>query len=102
MSTAWKTHERTTAKALGGTRQSRGANFGQSLPDIEHSIFSVECKYRKQLPRLLRLGLDQASHYDENKVPVLVVKERNQKGSLVVMRTRDFTSLFGSLPEPQD
>lgn len=31
------------------------------LPEVSHPIFSVETKYRRQLPRLLRLGLVQAA-----------------------------------------
>src|SRR5262245_48188291 len=64
MSQAWTAAERQAARALSGTRNSRGGDFGQSAPDVEHPLFSVEVKYRKQLPRLLRLGLEQATSYD--------------------------------------
>lgn len=97
MSNAWKEHERQAAKLLGGKRHSRGADFGTSAPDVEHPLFSVECKYRKTLPRLLRLGLEQAASYDTTKPPLLVVKERHQRGALVVMRLADFTDLVGAL-----
>jgi hypothetical protein len=97
MSTAWKSAERHAAKALGGQRNSRGGDFGKSAPDVEHPLFSVECKYRKQLPKLLREGLAQASRYDPTKPPLLVVKERYQKGALVVMQLADFTDRVGSL-----
>jgi len=99
---AWKQTERQAAKALGGKRVSRGANFSVSAPDVEHPLFSVECKYRKQLPRLLRLGLEQAQSYDSTKPPLLVIKERYQHGALVVLRLSDFVDLFGPLtPEPK-
>jgi len=97
MSPAWKNAERSSAKALGGTRNKRGADFSKSMPDIEHPLFSVECKYRKVLPRLLRLGLEQAARYDAGKPPLLVVKERHQKGALVVLRLGDFVDLVGPL-----
>ncbi|MBM4255922.1 MAG: hypothetical protein FJ147_08500 [Deltaproteobacteria bacterium] len=97
MSTAWKQAERQTAKALGGVRTKRGSDFSQSMPDVEHPLFSVECKYRKALPRLLRLGLAQARAYDSSKPPLLVVKERYQQGALVVLHLSDFVDLFGSL-----
>ena len=42
----WKRHERETARALGGQRNSRGGDFGQSMADVEHPLLSVECKYR--------------------------------------------------------
>lgn len=102
MSQVWKTHERQTAKMLGGTRRSRGANFSQSLPDVEHSIFSIECKHRKSLPRLLRLGISQAEKYDECKLPILVLREKFKREALVVLKLKDFTSLFGQLPEPEE
>jgi hypothetical protein len=49
---------------------------------------------------LLRLGLEQASRYDRGKPPLLVVKERYQKGALVVLKLADFVDLFGPLTEP--
>lgn len=97
MSAAWKNVERQAAKALGGKRNQRGADFSQSMPDVEHPLFSVEVKYRKALPRLLRLGLAQAVEYDPTKPPVLVIKERYQKGALVVMKLTDFVDLVGPL-----
>ena len=99
MSAAWKRHERKTARALGGRRNSRGANFGQSAPDVSHDLFSIECKVRAKLPQLLRIGLEQAASYDQNKVPVLVVRQKHQRGSLVVLKMSDFASLFGGLTE---
>ena len=99
MSQAWKAAERQAAKVLGGKRNSRGADFGKSAPDVEHPLFSVECKYRKQLPRLLRLGLEQAADYDRNKPPLLVVKEKGMHGALVVLRLADFIDVVGPLQE---
>lgn len=97
MSATWKNTERLAAAALGGRRNQRGADFSKSLPDIEHPLFAVEVKYRKLLPRLLRIGLEQAARYDPKKPPLLVVKERYQHGALVVMRLTDFTDLVGPL-----
>lgn len=100
MGAAWKNAERHVARSLGGKRNQRGADFSKSMPDVEHALFSVECKYRKTLPRLLRLGLEQAARYDQSKPPLLVVKERYQKGALVVLKLADFVNLFGPLTEP--
>jgi hypothetical protein len=50
----------------------------------------------------LREGIEQAKRYDEVKIPLLVLKEKFARGSLVVLRMKDFTSLFGSLPEPRE
>jgi hypothetical protein len=67
-STAWKRHERQTAQLLGGKRNCRGADFGQSIADVEHPVFSVEVKYRKKLPQLWREGLAQAKNYDRQRL----------------------------------
>jgi hypothetical protein len=95
MSTAWKDLERHVAKRLGGKRRHRGANFSESMPDIEHERFSCEVKHRKHLPRLLRLGLEQAADYDRAKVPLLIVKEKHQRGALAVLWLDDFANLVG-------
>jgi hypothetical protein len=97
VSHAWKDLERIVAKKLGGTRNTRGADFSRSLPDVQHALFSVECKYRKALPQLLRLGLEQAAGYDIKKPPLLVIKERYKHGALVVLKLADFEDLFGKL-----
>jgi len=102
MSKAWKNLERTAAKALGGTRNTRGGDFGKSAPDVEHSLFSIECKYRKSLPILLRQGLEQARAYDLKKPPLLVLKEKGKHGALVVLKLADFEDLFGKLHQPEE
>jgi hypothetical protein len=96
---AWKNHEKRTATALGGKRNSRGDNFGQSLPDVDHNLFSIECKLRKKLPVLLQQGLEQAEQYDANKISLLVLKERYARESLIVLKMKDFRNLFSSLDQ---
>lgn len=97
MSTNWKRHERQTAKALGGRRLSRGMDFSKNLPDIEHPLLSIECKYRKKISSFLKDGIAQARRYNPDKIPCLVLKERNMKGGLILLRLRDFEDLFGSI-----
>jgi len=97
MSKAWKMHEKRTAEALGGKRISRGANFGESKPDVEHPLLSVECKYRQKLSKFLLDGLKQAEKYDPRKIPVLVVKEKNMKGSIAILRLKDFVNLINEM-----
>jgi len=54
----WKVHERNVAKALGGTRIPRGANFSKSLPDVisevsfldKDIILLAECKHFASKP----------------------------------------------------
>lgn len=85
----WKRHERRTAKKLGGERNKRGADFSQSLPDVDQDMFTIECKYRKKLSGFLIDGLKQAKGYDKEKIPLLVLKQKNMRGELVVMRLDD-------------
>lgn len=101
MSTPWKAAERQAAKLLGGKRNARGKDFSQSMPDVEHPLFSTEVKYRKALPRLLRLGLEQAARYDSKKPALLIVKQKYQHGALAVMRLSDLVDLLGPLQSPQ-
>jgi len=90
----WKRHEKQVAKLLGGKRVSRGANFGESLPDVQHSLLSIECKYRAKLSRFLINGLKQAQKYDPRKIPVLVVKEKGMRGAIAILNLEDFASLM--------
>lgn len=98
----WKRHERLTAKALGGKRVSRGNNFSQSLPDIEHPLLSIECKYRKKISSFLKDGIIQAKRYNPDKIPCLVLKERGMRGGLILLRLSDFQDLFGSITKKGD
>ncbi len=89
----WKRLERKTAKMLNGKRNSRGMDFSLSIPDIEHPLLSVECKYRKKISSFLKNGIKQAEKYAPNKIPCLVLKERGMRGELIVMRLTDFKEL---------
>ena len=94
MSDSWKNLERKAARALNGRRNSRGNDFGLSIPDVEHPLLSIECKYRKKISGFLRDGLKQAEGYHPDKIPVLILKEKHMQGELVVMRLSDFQKLF--------
>lgn len=99
MAAPWKELERYAAAMLHGQRHIRW-DRAEVAPDIdlpEHSPFVVECKYRKELPALLADGLLQAAKYDEDKIPLLVVKERGQPGALAVLRLADFVRIVREL-----
>ena len=55
MSNCWKDLESRVAKSLNGRRMSRGNDFNQSMPDVEHPQLSIECKYRKGELVVIRL-----------------------------------------------
>ncbi len=90
----WKNLERKVAESLGGERVSRGADFGESAPDVEHDVFSVECKYRKNISKFLHESLKQAQGYDDSKIPIVVLKERMQRGEYVLMQFDDFVKVW--------
>ncbi len=89
-----KNLERKAAKTIGGKRNSRGNDFSQSMPDVEHPLLSIECKYRKKISGFLKDGLKQAERYYPEKIPVLILKEKHMRGELVVIRLSDFEGLI--------
>lgn len=96
MPTPWKQLERDAAEALGGKRHVR-LDRGEVAADVDMpagSPFTVECKYRKNLPKLLIEGLRQAAGYAPGKLPLLVVKQRGQKGALAVLSLADLVLIL--------
>ena len=93
---AWKRLEKTTADRLGLRRNVRGGDWSQSLPDCEGERLVIECKYRKTLPEWLKAALEQAQGYaGADRFPAVVVKERGQRGAIVIMDLADFEAWFG-------
>lgn len=98
MSANWKNLERRAAQVLCGRRNiERGMDYHLSRPDVEHPLLSIECKYRRKISCFLKDGIAQARKYAPEKIPVLVLKERNMRGELVVIRLADFQDLFGDI-----
>lgn len=93
---AWKTHERRTAKTLGGVRT---GPTGRNTNDVEHGWLAVECKHRKSLPDWLMGAMRQAKANSNKgeKLPVVVLHQLGQRHAddLVVMRMADFKDYFG-------
>ena len=90
----WKGLERKVAKSMNGRRNSRGNDFNLSIPDVEHPLLSIECKYRAKISGFLKDGIRQAEKYRPEKIPALILKEKNIRGELVVIRLSDFQNLF--------
>lgn len=98
MSANWKNLERKAAGALNGKRNiERGMDYHLSRPDVTHPLLSIECKYRKKISSFLKDGIAQARSYAPEKIPVLILKEKNMKGELIVIRLADFQDLFGEI-----
>lgn len=95
----WKAHEKRVAEKLGGTRAFNTGSHNSS--DVIHPKFVVECKYRKKFAA--RKFYEQAKMHAQRefkktktkKVPLVVVKEHNQNGELVMLSLDDFIQLVG-------
>ena len=93
MSKAWKNLEREVAKALNGTRRSR-VNYGESIEDVAHPFFAIECKYGKCIPkkalegkkcRFLDKAFAQAKSYNPGKQPIVCLKTPRMKGFVAIV-----------------
>ena len=90
----WQKLETKTAKLLKGERNPlSGENSKHTSGDVIHPSLYVECKLRKRIATwsLFREVEEQAKL--EGKTPVLILKEKNKKGELVVLRLSDFVEL---------
>lgn len=81
---AWKVLERHVADVLGGKRITRGGDFSQSLPDVDHSFFSIECKYRSAAFKQIYDYIEQAAKYDKGKKPLVVIRRKGRKALAVI------------------
>jgi hypothetical protein len=95
-SQAWKALEREAAKTLVGKRVSRGADFSESAPDVDHEVFSIECKYRSVGFTELYDYLKQAASYSEDKLPVAIIRQKGKK-ALAVMDLETLGVLYIAL-----
>jgi len=91
----WKGLEMKVVKSLNGRRNSRGNDFSQSMPEVEHPLLTIECKYRAKISSFLKDGIRPAEGYHPEKIPGLILKEKRMKCELVVIRLKDFQDLFG-------
>lgn len=85
--TGWKQFERRIAQKTGGRRVGT-----MNKEDVEHPLFSFECKLYKSLPKGITGMMGQAEKNAENKIPILVMKEKGRKddNALVVMLLKDW------------
>lgn len=94
---SWKKFESDVAQILGGTRNVR-SSYGESISDIEHDLFTVECKIRKyipvylekavvkekarldrKIPQFIIQGLMQAKRYNGDKIALLCFKQKRRR-----------------------
>ena len=94
MDKTWKAVERKVARLLGGRRT---GNTGMPSPDVLHPLFSVEVKYRQRLPSLLSAGMAQAKRAAKGKIPLLILKQKGQRGEYAVLEFQDLLTLLSSV-----
>lgn len=98
-SSAWKDLERKAAKLFGGARVVRGDDFSHARPDVLcERTWSVECKSRSSLTTwgwYTKLKTDTEKFFPkENRIKVLVIKEKGKQGELIVLSTEDFFKIL--------
>jgi hypothetical protein len=94
ISQQWKALEKKAAQKLGGERLTRGDDFSQSILDVEHDWLACDAKWRSSLATATwykKLVKDNEKIYGKgNKIPILIIKEKNMRGELVVIDIDDF------------
>jgi len=91
----WKSFERRVAKKLGGKRNPlSGMNSGKP-GDVRHSVFTVEWKLRASCIIYKWLDKVKEEAISENKIPLLVVKQKHQKGEYAILELDNFVDLIG-------
>jgi len=87
----WKGMERKVAKLFGGLRNPLSGGSGRhTRGDVIHPYFYIECKLRQKLSiwAWFKDTADKAKK--EQKIPILVIKEKGKKSELVVLDIKDF------------
>jgi hypothetical protein len=91
----WKAFERMVASFFKTRRTPlSGSNSGHNTgSDTLHPEVYVECKYRESMA-VYALFLDTAEAADlEQKIPVVAIKQKGDKGYLLVLRHKDLHKL---------
>jgi len=88
----WKRFEAQTAVALGGMRRVR-IRYSESIEDVHHILYSIECKYGKSIPnkalkgkqcKFLDRAWEQAVGYNPDKIPLVCLKRPRMRGFIII------------------
>lgn len=93
---AWKSFERIVANYFGTRRVPlSGSNSGHGTnSDSLHPKLYIECKVRNKIA-LWQLFVDTEKKAKvEGKVPIVAVKQKGEKGYLLVMRPEDLEKVY--------
>lgn len=86
-----------TAKSLGVCRTPLSGGSGAfTKGDVMHEKLYIECKYRARFSTLVLFRKTQQLAGKEDKIPVLVLKERSQRGQVAVIDWELFLELWRS------
>ena len=88
---SWKAHERRTASKLGGERVVCSGVKGEG--DVEHPTFFIECKFRKAFTGKKWYDKAKKQAKKVNKIPIVVIREKNKKGEFVLISLDDFAKV---------
>ena len=95
MANSWKGVERKVARSLGTERTPlSGGNSKHTRSDTLHEKLFIETKHRKHFSILVlyRETLELAKQ--ENKIPILCLKEKGKHGELAVMDWKLFVDMW--------
>ena len=95
--TAWKEHERRTARRLSGQRS---PNTGKQTSDVSAGPWAVECKLRKELPAWLLDAMTQAKrNAGDGQTGIVVLHQHGTRSDrdLVLMSMSDFQGWAGTI-----
>ena len=95
--TAWKQHERRTARRLSGVRS---PNTGKQTADVTAGPWAVECKARKDLPAWLLDAMNQAKrNAGAGQTGIVVLHQVGQRSDkdIVCLTLADFTAWAGGI-----
>lgn len=87
----WQKLESKAAKVLGG---SRIGCTGLSTPDVDHTRFEIECKYRAALAFVPWLKQAEKHSKKSGKIPLLICKQKQTHGEYVILKLQDFVRLI--------
>lgn len=99
LSTAWKAHERTIAKRLGGKRT---GPQGRMSVDVAHPLYSIECKHRKELPGWMQKAMLQAvGNCKPEQLPMVVLHALGTRHDTdwVCVRLKDWQEWYGEIEQ---
>ena len=92
MDKPWKAFERQIAAKMGTTRALNHLSGGGDKSDVDHPIFSIDCKLKKtfSLNDFRELRTNAKKH---NKIPVMAYRRPKERTTYAVMDFSTFVSL---------